>query len=115
MMQPFLKLTPTEPYRCAYDARQTQLESIQQTLKVAALADHGAGITHFTIFPEYSIPGMDGVRLIEAAITDDDWPCGTVVIGGIDALDSEAYTELCTQTGSFVNERNAPSHVGPSE
>lgn len=112
MMQPFLRLTDVEPYRCRDEARQEQLNAIARTIEIARSADHGAEITHFTLFPEYSIPGLEGVALIENEIKKDSWRRGTVVIGGTDALDLDAYAELCAAAGTTVDsDRNGPDKV----
>lgn len=59
--QPYLSLTAAEPYRCTAEAKPRQLEMISETLRVALAARHGAPKTHFTIFPEYSIPEPEGI------------------------------------------------------
>jgi len=112
MMQPFLRLTNVEPYRCRDEAKREQISAIKRTLEIARNPDHGAGITHFTLIPEYSIPGLDGVGLIQDEITNAAWPCGTVVIGGTDALDINIYRELCAEGGTTVDhEANDPDKI----
>ena len=86
LAQPFVSLTPVEPYTCIPAAKLQQLAMIRETLTVSRAMHHGAGKTHFTIFPEYSIPSLEGIGLIDAALNDQAWPNGTVIIGGTDAL-----------------------------
>jgi hypothetical protein len=96
--QPFLSLTDVEPYRCTAAATPSQLAVLTRTLEVAREARHGAGKTHFTIFPEYSIPGLPGIALVQAAIEGADWPAGTIVIGGVDALSKQDFSTLAVDT-----------------
>jgi len=47
-----------EPYRCTVASTPAQLSALTRTLEISREAQHGAGKTHFTVFPEYSIPGL---------------------------------------------------------
>ena len=60
--QPFLSLTSKEPFVCTPETVATQLATIQKTLDIAKARPHGQAKTHFTIFPEYGIPGLPGVQ-----------------------------------------------------
>ena len=83
--QPYLprtSLSAAEPYQWVAQAKPQQLAVLTETLAVARSAQHGVPKTHFTIFPEYSIPGFDGIAAVEAALHAADWPNGTIVIGG---------------------------------
>ncbi|MGH7838960.1 MAG: hypothetical protein ACREQC_14205, partial [Candidatus Binataceae bacterium] len=64
--QPYLSLTSAEPYRCTPQTKSQQMQMLRDTVSVALAARHGAPKTHFTVFPEYSIPGLDGIALLEA-------------------------------------------------
>jgi hypothetical protein len=101
--QPYLTLSEEEPYRCAPDNRQKQLTTIRETLTVAREARHGASKTHFTIFPEYSFPGVEGVELIETALRDANWPNGTIVMGGTDALTKDDFVSLAEVPSSHFD------------
>lgn len=115
VMQPFLNLTG-EPFRCLPAHKAERLAALERTLGIAKAADHGAGKTHFTLFPEYSIPGMDGILHIEAILRDPSWPSGTIVVGGTDALSKGDYTTLCGEPDTFVDlDRNGPTHVPANE
>ena len=80
-----------------------QLAVLTETLAVARTAAHAAPKTHFTVFPEYSIPGVKGVTLIDAALTAGDWPTSTIVIGGTDALSKEEFTALANAANTHLN------------
>ena len=84
--QPHVSLTADEPFQCAPATLIQQLALITRTLDIARAAPHGALRTHFTIFPEFCIPGLAGVALVEAALRAPNWPAGTIVIGGVDGL-----------------------------
>jgi hypothetical protein len=101
--QPFLSLSEVEPYRCTEEAKPRQIAGIARTLEISLLAHHNAEKTHFTIFPEYSICGVDGVQIIQNAMTAAGWPCETVVIGGTDALTKAEFTGLCGEANTHVD------------
>ena len=113
-MQPFLKLTG-EPFRCEPRHKAEQLTALERTLTIAKAADHGAEKTHFTVIPEYSIPGLDGIERIESLLLDHSWPIGTIVIGGTDALSKADYAALCDKNGTSVDVPNIPCKVRNGE
>ncbi len=108
---PLTSLSASEPYRLTVQAKPSQLAVLEKTLAVARAAPHGARKTHFTIFPEYSIPGLDGITLVEAVLRSDDWPRGTIVIGGTDALDRPQYVELLSDDATQVDEARNGGHL----
>lgn len=115
VMQPFLDLTG-EPFRCLPDRKPAQLAAIERTLAIARTADHGAERTHFTLIPEYCIPGLEGIARIEAHLRDQSWPTGTIVIGGTDALSREDYATVCEGPDTSVDgARNGPDRVQDGE
>jgi hypothetical protein len=114
VIQPFLNLTEG-PSRCVPGHKTEQLLALERTLTIAKLADHGAEKTHFTVFPEYSIPGLGGVERIESILLQPCWPTGTIIIGGTDALSKNDYTTLCEGNGTSVDEPNAPCKVKNDE
>lgn len=111
LAQPFVPLVEVEPFRSADEAVSAVLDQIRETLRISKSAPHGLGQTHFTIFPEYSIPVVQGVELIEQEMAAADWPCGSVVIGGLQGLDRTAYSELVNRDGSHVSSANAGAKV----
>jgi hypothetical protein len=114
VMQPFLKLTG-EPFHCEPRHKAEQLAALERTLTIAKAADHGAEKTHFTVIPEYSIPGLDGIERIESLLLDHSWPNGTIVIGGTDALSKPDYVALCDKNGSSFDVPNMPCKVRNAE
>ena len=102
MAQPHLTLTRAEPFRWATSQRARQMEVLAATLNLAESAPHQLPKTHFTIFPEYSIPGVEGIALIEGRIGRSTWPQGTVVMGGTDGLTREEFVSLSEAPKTFV-------------
>jgi hypothetical protein len=116
MAQPYLSLTSTEPYRCTEETKRKQLLVLTDTLKVARAAWHGVSRTHFTVFPEYSIPGPDGIALVDTALGATDWPNGTIVIGGTDALSRPEFEALALASGTHLDtNHNALDGIGQHE
>ncbi|MCK1619157.1 hypothetical protein IVA96_21715 [Bradyrhizobium sp. 159] len=114
--QPHLTLTQQEPYRTAPADKPGLLANLTATLAVSRAAPHHAEKTHFTIFPEYSIPGLDGIDLIDAALADQQWPTGTIVIGGVDALSKADFASLAGRAGSHLDtEHNGLGNIGANE
>ena len=114
--QPYLRLTQNEPYQWTDESRSPQLAAIETTLQLARSAPHGAPKTHFTLFPEYSIPGIEGVQLVDKTLRAPDWPVSTIVIGGTDGLTKEAFLQLANEPNTHVDERhNDPSTIEASE
>lgn len=110
---PIESLTATEPYQCRPEARGQQLAALTRALAIAREPSHGAAKTHFTIFPEYSIPGLEGIGLIDAAVSAADWPNSTVIIGGTDALARAQYGQLLQADSTHVDAaRNGADQVG---
>lgn len=92
--QPHVVFVPQEPFTWAPAERQRALQCIDETLAVSQSRAHGAERTHFTVFPECTVPGLDGVDRITAAMQAAEWPAETVVIGGVDGLTKDQFTEL---------------------
>lgn len=115
VMQPFLELNQSEPYRWENGSKVKQIERILATLQIAREADHACDKTHFTIFPEYAIPGLDGVTQIETVLNNDSWKPGTIVIGSVDGLTKDEYSELCAKERTIVHESNSADKVRSDE
>ena len=103
VVQPFLNLTATEPFLCTPDSKKRQLAVLQKTIAVSLAKPHGAEKTHFTIFPEYSICGPDGIGLIQMAMESAEWPPGTVTIGGTDALSKSEFVAIAGAQRTHLN------------
>ena len=111
LAQPFLSLTPHEPFRWKTPEKSQQLRTVAATLQVACSASHGADVTHFTVFPEYSIPGSAGIQVIDDRLRRDSWPTQTIVIGGTDGLSPEEYAALAAEPGTNVADPGTPAQV----
>lgn len=114
--QPYLDLTANEPFRCKAGAKAGQLAVLAKTLAVARAVPHGAPKTHFTVFPEYSIPGLEGIALIDATLGAANWPDGTIVIGGTDALSKADFTTLAGISNNHLDiEHNGLARIAANE
>src|SRR5712691_7918089 len=110
---PDTSLSAVEPYKWTEEAKPQQLAVLTETLAIARSNHHGVSKTHFTVFPEYSIPGPEGIELVETAIRRGDWPNGTVVIAGTDALTHAEYAQLLQSDRTHVDTlRNGADRVG---
>lgn len=92
--QPYVKFTGNEPFTLLPETLQRAFECIDETLAVARRCVHGAEKTHFTIFPECTLPGLEGIERVTEALTQENWPAETVVIGGVDGLTRIQFAEL---------------------
>jgi len=114
--QPYLSLTTVEPFKCTAQSKPQQLDVLTDTLSVARTAPHGAPKTHFTVFPEYSVPGIDGIALVENTLRAGDWPTGTIIIGGTDALSKPDFVTLAGEPGTHLDIiHNDLNRVGQNE
>ncbi len=111
IMQPFVELCNQEPYCWQNDEKDKQIGRIIRTLEIAKQANHGCLKTHFTIFPEYSIPGLEGVLKIQEILRSDSWKDGTIIIGGVDGLTRDNYSTLCNEDMTQVHEENKAEKV----
>lgn len=92
--QPYVDFVNQEPFTWQPTCKQRALECIDATLEVALKCSHGADKTHFTVFPECTIPGLDGVDRVSATLSQTNWPTETVVIGGVDGLTKDQFEQL---------------------
>ena len=117
--QPYLpcdSFTGEEPYQFLPEAKQRQLEILGEILAVACCCHHGVSKTHFTIIPEYGIPGLDGVGVLEDGLRSKDWPAGSVLVGGTDGLTRGQYAELLQGDKTHVDaDHNGLDRVGVDE
>jgi hypothetical protein len=102
--QPRVELTLAEPFQIRPELRPQQLAVITRTLDIARATTHGAQRTHFTIFPEFCIPGLPGIAVIDTALQAADWPACTVVIGGVDGLQRPDYLTLIGARNTLMHE-----------
>lgn len=111
VMQPFVELGNDEPFRWHNDKKTKQIERIIRTLEIAKQADHGCEKTYFTIFPEYSIPGLEGVEKIQEVLKSSSWNSGTIIIGGVDGLTRDEYSLLCNEDNTEVFPQSRSENV----
>jgi len=112
IMQPFVELCHDHGlYRWSDKKKKKQIERIIRTIEIAKKAEHGCEKTHFTIFPEYSIPGLEGIQKIEENIRSNSWKEGTFIIGGVDGLTKSEYYALCQGINTVVHQNNRPEKV----
>lgn len=110
-MQPFVELHDDRSFHWHSDKKQKQIDRIIRTLEISKLAEHGCDRTHFTFFPEYAIPGLDGVQRIQDYLENEEWKDNTIVVGGVDGLSKDQYTELCNADRTFFHVENAPGEL----
>ena len=114
--QPDVKFTAHEPLVWESAQRARAFECIDATLDVARARAHRADKTHFTVFPELSVPGIDGVTRITNAMQQADWSVETIVIGGIEGLTREQYEELLGLPNTHHDQDvNAPATVSAGQ
>jgi len=115
IMQPHISgnLSQMEPFKWLDEKKDAQLEKIRRTLEIAKSTEFDIDSSHFTIFPEYTIPGLEGVNAIQSYLNNTTWQDNTVVIGGVDGLSREEYAELVS--ASIVATANDASAVGNTE
>ena len=118
-MQPFITFCsdpgtlPREPFRWSENAESEQLNGIRRVLDISQGSFNTQG-ANFTLFPEYSVPGIKGVSIINDRILQTDWPKESIIIAGVDGITKSAYADLCDMLGAVVSQSNAPDSV-PNE
>ena len=111
--QPYLAdgvLTPREPYRVVVEAKERLLERLNRTIDVASKER-----AHFTVVPEYSVPGVNGIAVIEKRVASDAWPTGSILIAGIDGLDRDEYASVIETCDTCVDDVNGKDRVKPDQ
>jgi hypothetical protein len=110
-----VNVTAHEPYRCKPELVGGQLEAIAATLAVSRACQHGVAKTHFTLFPEYGLPGIAGVDLIDGALLEDAWPTGSIVIAGVHGLAKAEFAELAGRPATHLCAENAVEKIKDGE
>ena len=116
VMQPFIQFhsdpgtPPKEPFRWSDAAVSEQLNAINRALDISQNSFAGRG-ANFTLFPEYAIPGFEGVSIINNRISATDWPKDSIVIAGVHGISKSEYTDLCDMLDAVVSKTNAPDSV----
>lgn len=115
MMQPYVKLdTQSEPFVWADADKEEEINRIRRTLNIAKQSADDPG-AHFTLFPEYSVPGLPGIQLIHDVINEASWQSNSIVIAGVDGLSKAEYQQLCDMENTNVFAENAPDKVKDSQ
>lgn len=113
--QPFVDIEADfiheEPFTWTEQSKVRALECIDATLAVSLNAPQGAGKTHFTVFPECMLPGLEGVDRVTQAMQAEAWPVGTVVIGGIDGLTRDQFVQLIQRPNTTHDAVNNPLNL----
>jgi len=111
MMQPYVKLdTQSEPFVWVDADKEEQINRIRRTLNIAKQSVNGQG-AQFTLFPEYSIPGLPGIKLIDDFVNEASWQLNSIVIAGVDGLSQAEYRQLCEMENTYVDRENGPDKV----
>ena len=110
-MQPYIELSNTEPYHCLTKNKPAQLDRIRRTLEIAKRSPHGCDQTHLTIIPEYSVPSLDGVALIQEIVEQADWPGNSLLVAGVDGLDYQSFSHLCCLGSTHIHRENNPARM----
>jgi hypothetical protein len=63
------------------------------------------------VFPEYAVPGFDGVQAIDGRVADAQWARNSVVVAGIDGLAQSEYRHMCESLGIQTDLRDSPGEV----
>jgi hypothetical protein len=97
LYQPFIEfeLPLSEPFRLKSSKINTHLENIQRVVDCAVSTR-----PNFIVLPEYSVPGLRGIELLQNSIASDDFPSNTVMIAGIDGMAKHEYTTAMTLLGN---------------
>jgi len=111
-MQPYIRLhtPPMEPFQWADNAVDAQMDAVRRTLDVAEHGVNGCPAV-FTLFPEYTIPGVAGASVIDERISREAWPSNSIVMAGIDGLDKLQYRQLCDTLEAQVAAADQPDSV----
>ncbi len=93
LMQPYCRLEKpsVQPFRWDEKFIERQSERITRTLELAKHPDNKA---HFTLIPEYSVPGIDGARHVYDTVAADSWHVNSVLVAGVDGLTRDEFAEL---------------------
>lgn len=118
LAQPYLparSLTEKEPFQLTDEHKRQQLQILDEVLSVACLSRDSGLKTHFTIVPEYCMPGFEGVQLVENKLSSSNWPTGTILIAGTDGLTVDQYREIGEGNSTHVADCNLPRQVSSSK
>lgn len=112
IVQPYLELQspPQEPFPLRPGCRQHLLDAITNVFDVSRTY-----APHFVLFPEFALPGVEGVERVAACLAADAVPSPMIAIGGLEGLSKAEYVRLCELNGIHVDPENTPDRVGEAE
>lgn len=113
LAQPFLQLRRPlqEPFPLDPECATRMASAID-----AVFIHVAARQPHFVLFPEFVIPGIDGVNQVMARLRAPEVASPTIVIGGVSGLGPLAFAELCGLPDvAAIDPVNAPARVQPTE
>ena len=111
-MQPFVRFRAplAEPFQWADDAVDAQLIGVARTLQLARDGIAGRPAT-FTLFPEYSLPGLRGARVVDDEVRSTGWQNDTVVVAGVHGISRHDYGDLCDALSITFVAGNGPAAI----
>lgn len=109
-MQPYLDLQTDEPFKIRKNLINDQLNAIRKTLALAQNSFNNRS-AHFTIFPEYSVPGLEGLEIIDRVISSANWSNGSVILAGTHGLTKDEFQEICERFHVTISNENNPSKI----
>ena len=114
LYQPFVKFESEdqEPFCLSRSRIQKYESSIRRVFDCAKSVNPS-----FVVLPEYSVPGLTGVQLIDDAMRNAEFPNNTIVIAGVDGLSKADYEKVVESFGDSceVAEANRPESVSDTE
>ena len=109
VVQPFLDLQ--EPLREPFPLRDACAARLMDAINsvFAKVTEHRP---HMVLFPEFALPGVQGVERVADALSSGGVASPTIVIGGVSGLTDEAFDELCALPSvAEIDPVNAPPQV----
>ncbi len=109
-MQPYLELQQDEPFKLRKNLVPDQLNAVRKTLALAQNSFNNRS-AYFTIFPEYSIPGLQGIEIIDQEISSANWSNGSVILAGVHGLTKNEFKVICEKFDVTISNENNPKKV----
>ena len=97
-----------EPFPLSKDCVTRLLNGIDCVFEAAFLYH-----PQFIVFPEFSVPGVDGIRKAKGAMLSEHIPSSTMFIGGVTGLSQQEYSSLVDseEINASVADNNLPDRV----
>ncbi len=113
VVQPFLEFEdPTqEPFPLSQACNQRLLDAIDSVFETS-----GAHRPHVILFPEFALPGVEGVKRVATRLSSEAVASPTIVIAGVSGLPKVEYEHLCALPNvAVVDDENASARVQDTE